>query len=63
MTENPEPTLNIVVNSQGVKLVQFLGEGWRDESEAMRIYDRIKRLIHEMDEVVRLVPAESDLLH
>ncbi len=49
MTEEHEPTINIVVSAKGVKVVQFCGEGWDDETETARIYQRIKHLIQEMD--------------
>ena len=59
MTENVEPTLNIVINRKGVKLVQFVGEGWKDEDETMSIYHRIKRLIQELDEGIRGEKCDS----
>lgn len=61
MSEKSEPTVNIVVNARGVKVVQFCGSGWEDESEASRIYGKISHLVKEIDRTVkRPTPAPHD---
>lgn len=60
MGEKPEePTLNIVVNSAGIKLVQFVGQGWEDEAETQEIYRQIKHLIREIDRVLKSADTNS----
>ena len=59
MSETSEPSINIVVNAKGVKVVQFCGEGWDQEEETGRIYDRIKHLIQQMDRVLRMIHANG----
>ena len=44
--------MTIVVNSDGVKVVQFCGDGWQDEEQAQQIYEQIKPLIREIDRVL-----------
>lgn len=62
MSEKPEPAINIVVNARGVKAVQFVGEGWDQEAETMKIYNQIKPLIQQMDRVLKGHTAGSDVV-
>ena len=53
MTEKTEPTVTIVINCDGVKVVQFCGDGWQDEGQAQLIYEQIKPLIRQIDIVLK----------
>jgi len=48
-----KPTLNIVVNSDGVETVQFCGAGWQDEEALTLIYQAVKPLIRQMDQLLK----------
>lgn len=63
MTEEHEPTINIVVSAKGVKVVQFCGEGWDDETETAKIYQRIKHLIQQMDRALKSKTVGSGVVH
>ncbi len=62
MTSKTEPTINIVVNARGIKMVQFCGEGWEDEAEANRIYHLIKSQIQEIDRILKSTSTSSDVV-
>ena len=53
MGEEQRPELKIIVNADGVKVVQFCGKGFEDEPQVSQIYERIKHLIQEIDTVLR----------
>ena len=62
MTSKTEPTVNVVVNARGIKMVQFCGEGWEDEAEANRIYHLIKSHIQEIDRILKGTSTSSDVV-
>ena len=62
MTEKPEPTIKIVVNTRGVKVVQFCGDGWDDEAKTSEIYQLIKAQIQEMDRLLKSTSTGSGVV-
>jgi hypothetical protein len=47
------PSLQILINSDGVEMIRFMASSWEEETSLRDIYDRIKPLIREIDASVK----------
>jgi hypothetical protein len=53
------PSVEIVVNRDGVSLVRFRGESMGDEPETSRIYTEIRHLVNQIDRALKIANLSS----
>ncbi len=61
MGKKVEPFLRVNITETGVKLVEFVGQGWDDEAGLQAIYSKIQPYIRRIDESLKLHGVQREI--